>query len=99
MSDDGCHDEGLCGRPLIEVLLPTTAPVAIASALHARGVTVAWRQAALLDEHPTAWSRYLNGRSPRASRVQAWLERLDAGGHTLHLTRDPHVGCVVREAT
>lgn len=77
-----------------------SAPVAIASALHRRGLTSQKAQAACLGLSREHWNRYCKGhQSPSAAKLQTWLEACDKAGHTLHLTCDPHIGWVAHEAT
>ena len=78
----------------------TTAPQAIAGALRRSGLATQGAQSSALGISREHWNAYVNGRNtPNLATVEAWLGRLDQAGHTLHLTLDPHIGWVCKEAT
>ena len=74
-------------------------PNAIAAALHRQGLTTQQAQADAIGARREHWCKYLAGKmSPGADQLHRWLESADKAGHTLHLTLDPHVGWVCKEA-
>ena len=80
--------------------LATTAPEAIATALHRVGVTSRSQQARALGEDRAHWIGYVTGRKrPAVVKLQRWLQAADQAGHTLHLTLDPHIGWVCKVAS